>query len=48
MMEKKNNYKTDKLIFWDVDTQFDFMKPEGSLYVPGAETIIDKVSEVFN
>ncbi len=33
-------------IFWDVDTQFDFMRPEGKLYVPGAETIIDKVSEV--
>jgi nicotinamidase/pyrazinamidase len=45
-MEKGSNYKTDTLIFWDVDTQFDFMKPEGALYVPGAETIIDKVSEV--
>jgi nicotinamidase/pyrazinamidase len=33
-------------IFWDVDTQFDFMQPEGKLYVPGAETIIPKVSEV--
>jgi nicotinamidase/pyrazinamidase len=33
-------------IFWDVDTQFDFMQPQGKLYVPGAETIIDKVSEV--
>jgi len=33
-------------IFWDVDTQFDFMQPQGRLYVPGAETIIDKVSEV--
>jgi len=33
-------------IFWDVDTQFDFMQPEGKLYVPGAEEIIDKVSEV--
>lgn len=31
-------------IFWDVDTQFDFMSPEGKLYVPGAENIIDKVS----
>ena len=36
----------DGTIFWDVDTQFDFMRPEGKLYVPGAETIIDKVSEV--
>jgi nicotinamidase/pyrazinamidase len=33
-------------IFWDVDTQFDFMQPAGKLYVPGAETIIDKVSAV--
>ena len=33
-------------VFWDVDTQFDFMQPQGKLYVPGAETIIPKVSEV--
>ena len=33
-------------VFWDVDTQFDFMQPEGKLYVGGAEEIIDKVSEV--
>ncbi len=33
-------------LFWDVDTQFDFMRPEGRLYVPGAETIIDTVSRV--
>ena len=26
-------------VFWDVDTQADFMLPEGKLYVPGAETI---------
>lgn len=28
------------LIFWDVDTQADFMLPDGKLYVPGAEAII--------
>jgi nicotinamidase/pyrazinamidase len=33
-------------IFWDVDTQYDFMMPDGILYVPGAETIIDKLSQV--
>ncbi len=33
-------------VFWDVDTQFDFMKPEGALYVPGAEEIISRVSEI--
>jgi nicotinamidase/pyrazinamidase len=26
-----------RLILWDVDTQVDFMLPEGKLYVPGAE-----------
>ena len=26
-------------IFWDVDTQADFMQPDGKLYVPGAEAI---------
>jgi len=27
------------LIFWNVDTQFDFIEPEGKLYVPGAEVL---------
>ena len=36
----------EQTIFWDVDTQYDFMQPDGKLYVPGAETIIPKVSEV--
>lgn len=28
------------LIFWDVDTQYDFMKADGLLYVPDSEAII--------
>jgi nicotinamidase/pyrazinamidase len=28
------------LVLWDVDTQVDFMLPEGKLYVPGAEETI--------
>ena len=27
-------------IFWDVDTQNDFIHPDGKLYVPGAELIV--------
>ena len=30
-------------VFWDVDTQMDFMLPDGKLYVPGAETIADNL-----
>lgn len=29
-----------KLVFWDVDTQHDFMKSEGKLYVAGSEKVI--------
>ena len=32
-----------KTVFVDVDTQLDFMYPAGALYVPGAETIVDRV-----
>jgi nicotinamidase/pyrazinamidase len=30
-------------VFFDVDTQIDFMFPSGALYVPGAETILPAV-----
>ena len=29
-----------RTIFWDVDTQYDFMRSEGTLYVPDSESII--------
>jgi nicotinamidase/pyrazinamidase len=32
-----------KLIFWDVDTLYDFMKSDGKLYVPGSGDIIPAV-----
>ncbi len=32
-----------RLIFWDVDTLYDFMRAEGKLYVPGSEEIIPVV-----
>lgn len=34
------------VVFWDVDTQHDFMKPDGKLYVPGAETIIPNLKRL--
>jgi nicotinamidase/pyrazinamidase len=33
-------------VFFDVDTQIDFMFPSGSLYAPGAETILDAISKL--
>jgi nicotinamidase/pyrazinamidase len=32
-----------KLIFWEVDTQADFMLPGGKLYVPGAERLLPNI-----
>jgi nicotinamidase-related amidase len=34
------------LIFWDVDTQVDFMHSDGKLYVPGAESIIPNLKQL--
>ncbi|MFW6013260.1 MAG: cysteine hydrolase family protein, partial [Candidatus Bipolaricaulota bacterium] len=33
-------------IFWDIDTQKDFMKKDGALYVPGAEEIIPTLQKI--
>jgi len=34
------------VIFWDVDTQVDFMLPGGKLYVPGAEKLIPNMNRL--
>jgi nicotinamidase/pyrazinamidase len=44
-LEKGQDMKKN-VLFWDIDTQYDLMRPEGRLYVPGAEGIIENVSEV--
>jgi nicotinamidase/pyrazinamidase len=31
-------------VFFDVDTQIDFLFPAGALYVPGAETLVERVA----
>ncbi len=37
-----------KTIFWEVDTQADFMLPGGHLYVPGAEKTIPNVKRLVD
>jgi nicotinamidase/pyrazinamidase len=34
------------MIFWDVDTQYDFMFSDGKLYVPGAEEILPQLARL--
>ena len=34
----------NRLIFWDVDTQFDFISPDGKLHVPRAEAIVPRLA----
>ena len=36
------------LVFVDVDTQFDFMDPKGSLYVPGASEIVPNLEKLID
>jgi len=35
-----------RTLFWDVDTQYDFMMPDGKLYAQGADQIIPMVNEL--
>jgi nicotinamidase/pyrazinamidase len=32
--------RNPEILFWDVDTQVDFIRPSGALHVPGAEEIV--------
>src|SRR6188472_3198785 len=36
------------LVLWDVDTQVDFMLPEGKLYVPGAEETVPTMKRLVD
>jgi len=35
-----------KTVFFDIDTQLDFLYPAGALYVPGAERILSRISRL--
>jgi nicotinamidase/pyrazinamidase len=39
---------SELIVFFDVDTQVDFMSPTGSLYVPGAEEIIPNLKKLMD
>src|SRR6185312_16056768 len=42
--ERKQRRRGMKMVFFDVDTQLDFLYPAGALYVPGAESIVPRVA----
>src|SRR5580704_1693396 len=35
-----------KTVFFDIDSQIDFVYPAGALYVPGAERIVPVIAEL--
>lgn len=37
-----------QLVFFDIDTQVDFMRPDGKLYVPGAEEIVPNLVKLMS
>jgi hypothetical protein len=37
---------SSNIIFWEVDTQADFMLPGGKLYVPGAERLLPNIRKL--
>ena len=39
---------SEPLVFFDIDTQVDFMLPHGKLYVPGAERIIPNLVRLIS
>jgi nicotinamidase/pyrazinamidase len=43
---KEEEMVSRSVIFWDVDTQADFMLPGGKLYVPGAELLIPNLNRL--
>jgi nicotinamidase/pyrazinamidase len=40
--------KNSRVVFWEVDTQADFMLPGGKLYVPGAEKRIPQMKRLVD
>jgi nicotinamidase/pyrazinamidase len=45
---KRNAARNSSTVFWEVDTQADFMLPGGKLYVPGAEKHIPQMKRLVD
>ena len=41
-----DQWSVNSTVFWDVDTQYDFMKADGKLYVTGSEAIIPVLKQL--
>ena len=39
---------SEQVVFFDIDTQVDFMRPDGKLYVPGAEQIVPNLAKLMS
>jgi nicotinamidase/pyrazinamidase len=37
-----------RIVFWEVDTQVDFLRPGGKLYVPGAEKLLPNLTRLVD
>jgi nicotinamidase-related amidase len=48
MAQEKSEVKMKRILFWDVDTQYDFMRSDGKLYVTDAEDIIPTLALITN
>lgn len=44
----KSAPRSSRVVFWEVDTQADFMLPDGRLYVPGAEKRVPRMKRLVD
>jgi nicotinamidase/pyrazinamidase len=47
-VRQANPMRSQNMIFWEVDTQADFMLPGGKLYVPGAEKLLPNLNRLVD